>query len=705
MGQVIRELLRDWSQGIVTAAEPDALPVGASPRGWNTAFVSTAAGSAIIGSRKGGAVHNTTAITGSPTILGHVQYLREASGVFTSYHVAVSNNGRVDLVASDGSLSNISTALTSGNYRPSFAQAKNLLFLANSQEAKKYNGTALQNFGITRPGAPTAAPKAGGAMTAATYDVGLTYYNSATGHESSLSDFTTVTLSGGNLQMDVSWSAPADTQVDYVRVYIRQQSTQKLAFRLVVGSTPAAHATHGGFPVATTAIVVNVSDAQLRAFISKAPSTFVNDPPPAGIQWLCWYRGRMFAATGSYLYYSQLNLPESFDGANEPVNPQDGDIITGLHPTSAGLLVFKRDSTYILQGDDPASWVLEVLDPELGCVSNDSAVTVEGVTRWWSELGPVMLSGGGLVAIGTPFIAPQIAPDALAYNYLNGVVAGVDILNQMVIWSVPEAGQTRNSLLLPYNYRLNRWAASVWNPFDVASIAVIEDSESRPWLYFGNYGGQLFKWWSGDNDGVPSGTLNGTVTSATSTTLTDSTAAFYTTGAGLKERYVYAINSTNTDIQRRRITSNTATQLTIASAWTTNPDTTYTYVVGGIQFEFDTPWMDGGSPFVKKRFEYLFAQLGSDDAGVVVTLELYTNYDTTVVRADTDVAVSSQIGIYDTSLYDAAIYAITVNRNVRTRVGRSGTSWRARLRKILPNTNIKLYKIEMQSETKGRKLG
>ena len=88
-------------------------------------------------------------------------------------------------------------------------------------------------------------------------------------------------------------------------------------------------------------------------------------------------------------------------------------------------------------------------------------------------------------------------------------------------------------------------------------------------------------------DLVPSGTSRGSVASATSTTLTDTDAAFVTTGVGLKGCDVY-ITSGRGAGQRRIVASNTATALTVTAAWTTNPDDTSTYQVGAVKGQMTT---------------------------------------------------------------------------------------------------------------------
>ena len=95
--------------------------------------------------------------------------------------------------------------------------------------------------------------------------------------------------------------------------------------------------------------------------------------------------------------------------------------------------------------------------------------------------------------------------------------------------------------------------------------------------------------------------------------LTDAAATFDTTGQALAERKVTVLDSDNLPVGRRvRVSSNTATVLTLASpVGGLTVGSTYTYIVGGPDWQFDTVWRDTAAPFDKKRlrFIYLLAML------------------------------------------------------------------------------------------------
>lgn len=692
MGQVLLDTVDDFANGFITAVEADVLPSTASPRMKNAALTSMASGRAIISKRRGMTVMNGTAITGSPAVLGMFAFRRRSGTTFTQHHLIVSDGGRLDTLSTSGVLANLSTGLTAGTHFPAFATINNLAFLVNSQDAKKTDGTAVYNFGIAPPGtAPTLADAGTSGAHNGTYEARVTFYNGNTGHESSAGPTSgTVTVTN----KDISWTAiptSADTQVTARRLYIRNTTTQQ-NFYLV--TTIADNV--------TTTFTSDVADTALTVV---GPDTDENDQPPTGLVALAAHRSRLFVTDGVDLYYSKEDQVEAFDPDNvEAVNPDDGQRIVALHSAHEVLIVFKQNAMYGLYGDDPQSWVIRLIDPDIGCTSHRSVVTVEGRTYWWSEQGPMVWDGGGPPrSIALDLIAPTISPDVLNYAQLASVCAAPDFIRQRVLFAVPEVGQTRNTVILPFNYRQARWEGT-WDPMDVGALGVAEDANGQPWLFLGNYSGQVFKWWDADHDGVGTGTTSGTFTaSGTSvTTVTDSGATFDTTGAGLIERKVTILDTNGRPVgtTRPRIISNTGTAFTMASSVTglTN-GATYTYIVGGPDFQVDTYWGAHGYPYHKKRYEFLYVQAKATASTVTVRVDLAFNYDTSAGQTKALTFTSNAPdATWDASIWDSATYGTQATVNKRLRVGRTGRVWRARFRNHYPSQSVSIQRLAMQGE-------
>lgn len=666
--------------------------------GRNSALYLVAGQKALVQKRKGASVYNATPISGSPAILGQYAYRKYAgSGSYTLYHLAVSNNGRLDVISNAGVAASADASspapFTSGNFLPDFAVANNVAFIVNANgDAKKFNGTSVQNIGITRPTVGTMAIAAGAAGNHnGTYEARVTYVNTATGQESSASNTTAASVTVASKAL--SWTnipVSSDSQVDARRLYLRNTATMANFYLAATISDNTS-----------TTTTTNISDTSL---VTLGPDTAENDPPPTGVKYIATHQSRLFASDGVDLFFSKPDLPEAFDPDNtESVNANDGDQITAIAAAHEIIIVFKRNAMYGLFGDDPDSWTIRQISADIGCVSHRSIRTVEGKTYWWSLKGPVVWDGTGLpVAIGTPLIQPTITTDALAYSLLGNIATEVDSTNQRVMFALPSSASTiRNDIMLPFNYRLGVWESDRWDPFDVASMVALEDSNKVPWVMVGSYSGQVFKWWNATNDAVPVNcTTNGTVTSHTTTTVTISGATFTILGGALVDRYVYLVDPTATAIQRLRITGNTATVLTVDSVTPIDGTVTgYTFYIGGPNFSWDTPWLDGGQPFNKKRYEYLYAQAFSTSGNVTINVDFFLDYDQFNAAKTFSFVTTSTGAVWDTSTWDGSDvwgYASTIQK--RFRCGKTAKYWRARFRNGAPDQAVTISKIGMRSE-------
>lgn len=685
------------------------MPKTASARGKNSALAKIAPGVAVVAVRNGCSEQNATPITGSPAILGQVEFRSYASGAFTTYHLLISNGGRLDYMDSATTTavfdSGAATPFSSGDYRPDYAIANNCAFLCNGQSSnnkKAYIETGsrkVRAWGITRPTVGTMAGAAGAAGSHnGTYELRVTFRNSRTGVESSASNTATAAVVVANQQID--WSdipVSADAQVDQRRLYVRNTATQALFF--LAGTVNNNSATTATTNVADTALVV------------RAPSTTENDPPPTAHA-CAWHVSRMFVVgpdAPTTFYYSQLGNPEAFDLDNnfELVNPIDGQSLTALESFGGVLVLFKQGSTWLLIGDDPNSWEIRLLSADVGCTSPQSIVQIEGKLYWWSNQGPMMWDGTSnqVRNIGREQLTGVSDTLTFAASEYNDVCAVVDQARQRVLFAVAAFATTRNTEILPYNYALEAWDADTWQMIDVASWGVVQDSASVPRVYIGSYSGQVFKFWESEGDGTPSSltTTGGSVTSATSTTLVDSTQSFPTSGNGLLDRYVYALDSTRRTVQRRRISSNTATELTLTSAWTTIPTSSYTYVVGGIDFQFDMAGEDFGQAFMRKRLREVFIESLVNTA-TECDIDFFVDGAQSIATTRR-FSLTAGGAVYGVSIYGAATYGGGTRDTLKSRVAIVGRTFKIRVRHLKNGRDFRLIKMGLTAEQLNDRLG
>ncbi len=114
--------------------------------------------------------------------------------------------------------------------------------------------------------------------------------------------------------------------------------------------------------------------------------------PPIGNIGIVWQDRVFFAGVSTArtrLYYSATGDQTTW-GASAYVDipsPFDGDEITGLAVLYGNLIVFKRRSIYIVQGDAPENWVISKTNSAIGCVSPYSVVGVDNVVYFVSDKG------------------------------------------------------------------------------------------------------------------------------------------------------------------------------------------------------------------------------------------------------------------------------------------------------------------------------
>ena len=153
-----------------------------------------------------------------------------------------------------------------------------------------------------------------------------------------------------------------------------------------------------------------------------------------------------------------------------------------------------------------------------------------------------------------------------------------------------------NTLTLNYDYIQGNWS---WDTGFSAMSWAMNTVSNRETLIRGDDMGWIWRAEAQEGEG---GLIYSVATSAASTTLTDTTQTFTVdVYAGV---YIEILSGTGSG-QRRLISSNTATQVTITEAWTTTPDTTSYYTIGGIDFYYLHAWNDYDAPGYTKNLKII----------------------------------------------------------------------------------------------------
>jgi hypothetical protein len=115
------------------------------------------------------------------------------------------------------------------------------------------------------------------------------------------------------------------------------------------------------------------------------------------------FKRRLVTASGSTLYLSDLNKPESWPAANTITVPSGGPI-TGLAVisfTTASssaidelLVIFKERELWVITGDSLSDWSLKFIDA-VGCISQSLIVNANGFLSWIDYRGVYLWDGSG----------------------------------------------------------------------------------------------------------------------------------------------------------------------------------------------------------------------------------------------------------------------------------------------------------------------
>ena len=334
---------------------------------------------------------------------------------------------------------------------------------------------------------------------------------------------------------------------------------------------------------------------------------------------------------GGKVQFSEEGNVWRFDaGSYFMVDGGKGEPVTGIGSAGNAVLAFTRNTASAFSYDQvPTSNDSQMISNSTGSISHDSFVEIEGSAYWLSDRGVVRYQpGGAMENLSAPIMGMFSDPGDKDYvsrdteSQLAAVAVGAHYAarNQYLLAVKTRAGRQGADVILAYNYVLNTWDILRLDSELVKWIPSVDDA-GRDVLMFTNTTGDVYRWDAGLTDGAGeinlTGTLTGSATSATKTTLTDSDAEFFvpgdgenfnqyntaiSTGLGLDGAWVKIVQGTGAG-QKRRILRNIATQLFLDGAWAEVPDTTSVYEIGGIDATINFKASNIGVPGRIKRLK------------------------------------------------------------------------------------------------------
>lgn len=551
--------------------------------------------------RKGFLRGNATSLNSASKVLGVYEYGKEDGtkeiivktqgsswGVFETVTVGTSN-----AISTGTTLTSTGLAALQGNqtYKPIFTTFQDKCWIADGTKNFVYDGTYLTQAGRDAPsGTPTlTAASTGGSLFNGTYGYKFAHYSSSLDIESTLTAaFTEVVSTSGSsgsvaVTIPAGFAAEKDAVWDEYRVYRTA----------VNGSTYFFNQDVTGNFTDTTADSALDTTAVTDTLNIKAPAARHVEE----------YLGRLFIISDTNpcsVYYSEAGEPDQWKSANRlRVGREDGDLALGFLRTHGRLYVLKEHSTWVLLGDTASNFEFQEMQGARGGISGRCATQYAGVgyvLNW--ETWSYRFMGGGVDPIGVK-VQRWMRDNLDVSSAETQWVASYEPRSESVWFSVREDGQAENDLVMVYFTRTGAW--SIYE-IAVTAMGVVTDNNGELRLLFGDDKGFLNWAEDGTSDGGDSGLSHDAVDGGSSTTVVQTAGTLTTAGSGLDHLYCHVYFTSQKVYERRRITSNTDTAITVGSAFSYTPSTSDYFWVGGIRFYWKSKEFIEGNPFDKKRW-------------------------------------------------------------------------------------------------------
>lgn len=372
--------------------------------------------------------------------------------------------------------------LTSGAVVTSDSLAKG--HYIGSARQSVYDGEYVYENGFTVPDAIASTSFSGTGITG-TYLYCYTYsYSTAKGTlmESSPSTSTSLTPANQTVNLNIRTLKLTD-KPGTVKINIYRTTASGSTFFLV-GQVDNASGND------TVSFADTTSDATLQthAQLYTTGNGLPNDPPPHG-NILKQQNNRLFCAgvpeNPSTLYYSKLSQPYGFPSTYSlPIWVDDGDVITGLAKLGQYLLVFKKDSIFLLTGVGPddtgqnSDFSVQRLPYNVGCVDPRSVVEANHHVYFRSRKGIYCIDIDQRVT----YVGDKVA----AYESYN-IIGAVSYPSRSEVRFLTDGGY-----LLVYNYYnelQEQPSPGVWSVFDNHSAVGVVTLNGRQ--YHLTSGGQV----------------------------------------------------------------------------------------------------------------------------------------------------------------------------------------------------------------------
>lgn len=712
--------VRSFAAGFLDTPELDSLPRGGTGEAKNCLLASPQSNvevsqygqssvRAVVSKRPGAMLINVAPLAAGVRIDSLYEFLRE--GV-TAGDLLVTAGG--NLYAWDGAttFTLIASGLFTAGVPTRWTTFRNLAIGYDGTNAWAYDGTNAPFVpGLATPTAEggLADGGAGGALPAATWEAVQTWYDQVHDHEGSITQPSTqLVLAANHLRQHTIPGGAVPTAATHYRTYVRRVDINEQYYKRV-----------GETAVATGSFTESISDAARNLF-DLAPLPDQNDPPPV-FAVAAPYAGSLFGAKqdDSFVSVSRVNDPQSQNPSDQiGVGRGDGEGIRSILPLGTDILVQKPTKTYRMQGDR-MPFVPQEVSPELGNVGQDSAGEVNGMFYAWDDIkGPYRMTLTSFDTLADRRVQNFVSSVNRASNPEVRFVHLKDL--SMVGWSLATGPSPRMRSLLFYHYGIEAWLPPITG-IEYSAMTTFKTSTGEVFLYVGDYRGRIFQYFTGNVEGVISGSLIARVSAATASTVTcdvertpnagggfSTTAtgvAFVTAGSGLAGLPVAVVDASGL-FQWRRVQSNTGSQISLDtvndSAWDTVPVAGYTCIVGGIDWYWTTGVIDYANPRLKKKGAYFYVEIRPSTTSFALTIK--GRFNKSMAAGTVKTFAGAVAGaVWGVGEWGVSLFGGGSSTGKKTRVSRSFYTAQFQVSNGLPNEPVDLTFIGVTADWLHRK--
>lgn len=341
------------------------------------------------------------------------------------------------------------------------------------------------------------------------------------------------------------------------------------------------------------------------------------------------------------------------------VNKDDGDYIKNIVSYVNGLLIFKENSVWVLEGYDESDFFLRQIDynEHIGCVGINGAINVNNNIYFVDKKGIYVTDGNSFQNISSPVInhfnnKNLLYGSAIDRNKIDDCSIGIDTYNnnKVIKFSFTSIEGSSNDTHLIFDYQLNKWSLDAGY---IAECYAKYDNDNIEYLLRGDDIGYLFSESTATYDGAYE---TGLVSDITASELTADGVSWDTNE--FRGCYVVVTSGKYKDVVRR-IVSNDGDTLTVDETYGGSGigETYPSFIIGSSDYLYFSGWDDYGVPGKSKRLKFIRPRLKTTkDVGV----DIFNLYDFVFtlssfrsISVENEVVYGSDRAIWDTTVWGA----------------------------------------------------